>query len=388
MVLNTVGSEGNKPIKIAIIITRADELGGAQVHVRDLAAALIERGMRVTVLSGGDGILFEQLTKLNVPYRKLTKLVHPIKPWKDWSAYHEIRSALVELKPDLVTTHSNKAGLLGRMAARTLRIPVIHTSHGFLFSGKPGTFAGYFYRQVEMLASRLGDKVIAVANSEIAVARKYNVIPIEKIVMVQNGLPVMEPPCLASPASEPPRLVMVARFARPKDHYSLLKALGRLKTLPWALQLIGDGAGRTGIEKLAEALSIRDRVSFSGACEDVPGVLADSQIFVLSSKREGFPLSILEAMRAGLPVVASNVGGISEAVIDGETGLLFPPGDTEKLTEKLAEVIKDPQLRQEMGKAGYERFVAHFRLEQMVEKTISVYSETLEGKTGKQKVKL
>ena len=132
------------------------------MHVRDLAGALIERGENVTVLAGGDGILFEQLAKSGVPCRALKRLIHPIRPLQDLKAYHEIKQVLREVQPDLLTTHSNKAGLLGRLAARSLNIPVVHTSHGFLFSDRPNSPAGHFYRLMEKVASGLSDRVIAV----------------------------------------------------------------------------------------------------------------------------------------------------------------------------------------------------------------------------------
>lgn len=368
-------------IKITFIITRADDLGGAQVHVRDLAAALVERGEEVSVLAGGGGVLFDQLTERGVPFRRLEHLVHPIKPLQDWIAYREIKTVLTELKPDLVTTHSNKAGLLGRLAARSLQIPVMHTSHGFLFSNRPKSFSGRFYRLIEKFAAGLGNKVIAVSQSEFEVAQRLKVIPAGKITVVHNGLPALEPPLWASPTAEPPCLVMVARFAEPKDHRTLVNVLGNLKQCSWTLQLIGEGSGRKQMEELAGDLGIADRISFLGVRADVPAILAGSQIFVLSSKREGFPLSILEAMRAGLPVVASAVGGIGEAVVDGQTGFLVPAGNPVAMRESLEKLITEPRLRQKMGHAGRERFIKHFTLEQMMEKTLAVYSEINRGAT-------
>lgn len=362
------------------MITRADELGGAQVHVRDLAAALLRQGEDVSVLAGGDGILFEQLAGQGVPFCKLKHLIHPIKPWKDWKAYREIRAVLSEISPDLVTTHSNKAGLLGRLAARSLKIPAVHTSHGFLFGGRQQKASGRFYSLMENIAARIGDKVIAVAESEFTLAEDLRVINPERMTVIHNGLPDLDPPQMAVPEAEPPVLIMVARFAEPKDHLTLLKALSGLKQLNWSLQLAGNGAGRPRAERLAEDLGIAERINFSGVCEDVSARLAASQIFVLSSRREGFPLTVLEAMRAGLPVIASDVGGIGEAVEDEKTGFLFPPGDVERLKFRLERLINDPQLRQKMGKAGRARFLKHFTLEPVVNKTLLLYRELVAGK--------
>jgi glycosyltransferase involved in cell wall biosynthesis len=296
---------------------------------------------------------------------------------QDLAAFCEIKQALRELQPNLLTTHSNKAGLLGRLAARSLSLPVVHTSHGFLFSSRPGSPAGYFYRLMEKLASGLSDRVIAVCESEYGIAERFKVIPPEKMVVVHNGLPDLQPPLLAQPENELPRLIMVARFAAPKDHLTLIKALGLLKELPWLLTLVGDGEGRRDIEQLAVELGIRERIDFLGVREDVPDLLAASQVFVLSTQREGFPLSVLEAMRAGLPVVASSVGGISEAVETGRTGLLFPAGNVETLQEHLALLIKNRTLRLKMGQDGRRRFFEKFTMEQMVEKTTAIYRSIL-----------
>ena len=364
-------------MKITFIITRADDLGGAQVHVRDLAAALSERGEDVTVLAGGGGVLFEALAGSAVECRKLDRLIHPIRPRQDWAAYKEIRAALQDLKPDLVTTHSNKAGLLGRFAARLFNIPVVHTSHGFLFSTRPNSPAGRFYRLMEGAAARAASRVIAVSESEFEAAQSLGVIASEKMAVVHNGLPDLEPPLAATPSADPPRLVMVARFAEPKDHLTLLKALGGLKEQPWSLVLVGDGSGRARAERLAKQQGIANRVEFTGVRDDVPAIMASSQVFVLSSRREGFPLSVLEAMRAGLPVVASGVGGIREAVAEGESGLLFPPGNVEALRVILGALIKNSALRESMGMEGRRRFLECFTLEQMVDKTMDVYRSVL-----------
>lgn len=365
---------GRSPF-IVFIITRADDLGGAQVHVRDLASALVEQGEEVLVLAGGDGVLFEELKARNVPYRKLEELVHPLQPFRDWRAFKEIRAALQELKPALVTTHSNKAGLLGRLAARILNIPVIHTSHGFLFSGRKNTLAGRFYRLVEKIGALAASQVVAVSENEFQIARSLEVIPAHKMRVIHNGLPDMGEEYRADPLLEPPGLVMVARFEKPKDHETLFKALRGLKDRAWTLRLVGEGSGLQRVQRYAEQLKMSERISFLGMREDVPAILASAQIFVLSSRREGFPISILEAMRAGLPVVSAAVGGAAEAVEDNQTGLLFAPGEARELQGALARLLDEPILRQQMGRAGRRRFLEKFTIDQMVEKTKVLYGE-------------
>jgi len=312
-----------------------------------------------------------------VPCRPLKNLVHPINPVKDLQAFFEIKAILDGIKPDLVTTHSNKAGLVGRLAAKALEVPVIHTSHGFLFGGRENNISGLFYRLAEKIASGAADRVICVSESEYRLASDLNVIKPDKLRLVYNGLPDLDREYWADPGQEPPRLISVARFAAPKDHLTLLQALAGLKQLPWTLDLIGDGPKRKAVEHLANHPLLAGQVNFLGTRSDVQELLANSAIFVLSSKREGFPISILEAMRAGLPVIATNVGGVSEAVVDGETGYLVPAGDIVALRKRLSVLIEDRVLRKQMGSQGRERFAQLFTLDKMVDRTLDVYREAV-----------
>ena len=141
--------------------------------------------------------------------------------------------------------------------------------------------------------------------------------------------------------------------------------------------MIGDGPLEDGLRRRAEELGIANRVRFLGFCEDAAARIAAAQVFVLASRFEAFPYSILEAMRAGLPVVASHVGGIPEAVVPGRTGLLAPVGDVEVLRRCLANLIVNPGLRQQLGDRGRERYLEHFTLDRMFARTLGIYQDVL-----------
>ncbi|MFO7951710.1 MAG: glycosyltransferase family 4 protein [Bacillota bacterium] len=360
---------------LVFMITRADEPGGAQQYVLELASRLKTPGEKVVVFTGEGGFLQKALSRRGVSCRELKHLVHPISPLKDLAAFLEIRKQLKALKPALLSTHSNKAGLIGRLAAKSLRVPAVHTSHGFLFGGREKTFSGLFYRLMEKIGSAAAEKVVAVSESEAALARKFKVISREKLAVIHNGLPDVDESLIADPTAEPPQLVMVARFARPKDHHTLLAALGDLKEYPWQLTLVGEGPGLAEAKKFARQLNINERVAFLGTRDDVPHILANAQAFVLSTQREGFPLSVLEAMRAGLPVVASRVGGVPEAIQDGENGSLFAPGDKEQLKQILKVLLADPGKRKKMGEVGRKLFLERFTLDKVFPDIYALYKE-------------
>jgi glycosyltransferase involved in cell wall biosynthesis len=170
---------------------------------------------------------------------------------------------------------------------------------------------------------------------------------------------------------------MVARFEPQKDHLTLFRALAGLQDRRWELDLIGDGFLRGDMEKSAETLGIKHRIRFLGQLPDVAPVLAQAQVSLLISNWEGFPRSILESMRAGLPVIASSVGGVAESVRDDETGYLVPRGEVDVLKDRLARLLDSADLRSQLGTEARALYEKEFTLEHLVAKTLSVYREVL-----------
>jgi len=181
----------------------------------------------------------------------------------------------------------------------------------------------------------------------------------------------------ANPGKSPVRLVMVARLSYWKDQPTLLHALSGLKDLEWQLDLVGEGPLRGQLEELVQSLGLSSRVNFLGYRRDVPERIAEVQMFLLISKWEGFPRSILEAMRAGLPVVATDVGGVKESVVDGTTGFVIPPGDKDRLRDCLCKLITSYELRVSMGRAGRARYEEKFTFDRLVDRTVKVYESVL-----------
>ena len=366
-------------MRIAYIVTRSDAVGGAQVHVRDLAVSLRNHGHEPVVLTSGGGPYVDTLRAAGVETISINHLSAAIRLFADLRALGEIRSALKRLRPDLVSTHSSKAGILGRAAARALGIPVVFTAHGWAFTPGVPRRKAELYRWIETMASPWASRIITVSefDRQLAVARR--VVSAEKVTTVHNGMPDVDPRFRADAGRSPVRLAMIARFEPQKDHATLFRALAGLRDEPWHLDLIGDGPLLPQARAMAGELGLAERVRFWGQRMDVEERLAEVQVALLISNWEGFPRSILEAMRAGLPVVSSAVGGIAESVQEGETGFVVPQGDVEGLRNRLRQLLADPGLRIRMGQKGRQRYERHFTLEHTVEKTLRVYHEILAG---------
>jgi len=169
----------------------------------------------------------------------------------------------------------------------------------------------------------------------------------------------------------------MARFEEPKDHRALLVAMSHLQDLAWELELVGDGPLERNCRALAAALGIAHRVRFLGYQPDPAPVLARGSLFVLSSRSEALPRSVLEAMRAGLPIVASAVGGLPEMVDDRSNGVLIPKADPGELASAIRAMILDGPVRAAYGRASRTAYEARFRFELMVEKTTALYEAVL-----------
>ena len=230
------------------------------------------------------------------------------------------------------------------------------------------------YRQIERTCAPMVATIACVSAHDGELARRAGIAP-GRVRMIHNGMPDIDPALMADPsdATGRPRAVMIARFDRQKDHATLLAALARVPGL--VLDLIGDGPGRGDTERLVAGLGLGGRVAFLGQRADIAGQLAKAHVFVLSSRWEGFPRSTLETMRAGLPVVVSDVGGAAAAVTKGVSGFVVAPGDVDGLAGRLTALAGDPPARAAMGLAGRRRYAAEFTFARMYAATAAVWAE-------------
>lgn len=366
-------------MKVIFVITRSDVMGGASVHLLDLAAGLQSCGYDITILVGGQGVFLQHAQDRSLSCISLKYLTREIDLVIDIKAIFELRGVLKRLKPDLIHLHSSKAGIIGRISAIGLPAPCIFTAHGWAFTEGVSPRRRFLYRFIERLIAPLAKRIITVSDYDRTLALAGRVALPGQLAVVHNGMPDISAKMRAQRVAlgDIVRFVMVARFEAPKDQLSLLRAFAALPSGQWRLELIGDGPQMQAAIDLATSLGLADSVIFSGACIDVASRLAASDVFILISRWEGLPLTILEAMRAGLPVIASDVGGVAEAVQDGETGYLIKRDATGLLIERLGLLLADVEMRRRMGEAGRLRYESDFTFSLMLDKTIAVYEEAL-----------
>lgn len=366
-------------LKIVFIVTRSDTIGGSHIHVRDMACRLQRDGHDVTVLIGGSGPVLEHFTSHRIDVRAIPTLCRDISIFKDIRACRLIRKNLKELNPDLVSTHSSKAGFLGRLAARMLNIPVIFTAHGWAFTSGKTKNSRRIFTFLEKSVLPITDFIITVSEFDRQLGSKLLGVSPDKIATIHNGMPDIPRNLRAHPGKEGNvNVVNVARFDKQKNHAELLHAVQGLLSIH--IHFIGDGPLEEKTKKLAESQNGSDNVTFWGSRDDVAKHLAGGQIFTLISNWEGFPRSTIEAMRAGLPVVVSDVGGAGEAIREGVTGFKIKQGDRKTLRKRIEELAGDPLLRQKMGSAAREQYEERFTFDRMYQTTVEIYRQVLENK--------
>ena len=368
-------------MKIVQIITQMDTIGGAQIHVRDLSVGLANSGHKVYLVAGGTKNIHSVVEENNVDVIYSQSLIRKLNIRSDIKAIIEIRKILIEIQPDLVATHSSKAGIVGRIAGWTLRIPTVFTAHGWSFTDGVPAQRKRIYKIFEKIIGRISDGVITVSEYDRELAIKHKVLPKNKVHTIHNGvhdLPVNKKLFFSE---EPPTIIMVARFAAPKRQLQLLTALNQLRHIQWEMSFAGDGPLLQEAEEFVERENLSDRVDFLGNRDDITELLHKSSIFVLLSDWEGLPLSILEAMRCGLPILASDVGGVKEAIIQSENGYLIPKNDFNELLNKLNFMLTSPPaVRLKMGDRSRKLYEENFTYEKMYKETLAYYTKIAQTK--------
>jgi glycosyltransferase involved in cell wall biosynthesis len=357
-------------VKIVHVITKLD-VGGAQSVVRELALHQSAAGHEVQVITGTIGPVASVLSDSGVPVFHHEGLVHAIDPLQDRRAGARLQTMLREIGPDIVHSHSSKTGLLGRRAARQLDLPSVYTAHGWPFQKGAPVKQRLLSWAGETSAGRSGGHIVCVTSSDFRLAERLRLAPESRVHLVPNGIGDEAIPHVGS-SDERFCAIMVARFASPKRHDLVLQSL---KLLPRKIQLVfvGDGPRMAGTRKKASSLS--GRVDFVGA-GDPSRWLAQADAFVLMSDYEGLPMSILEGMRAGLPIIANDLPGVRDAITDGVEGLLVNKSPL-ALATALRSLAANQHLARDLGKHSQQRWQADFRSQVMNDRYFEIYRKAI-----------
>ena len=366
--------------RLSILMVTQPSDGGVFEHVSRLAARMTERGHTVTLcgpLAGAGGTLGSAVEQLD-----LSRAVSPV---ADARAAAGLVRVVRRVRPDLIHAHSSKAGAVARAARAAFPgAPVIYTPHGF-------AFAGFFeseserrvYRMIERALSPLATRTLCVCEAEGRLARSVG--PAGRVRVVHNGIDA--PPAgdaaaeLAELQARGPVVGALALLRPGKGLETLIDAMPAvLERHPTAtLAVAGEGDGRAQLEARVAALGIADRVRLIGQTPGPGPLLRGCNVFCSPSWAESFPYSLLEAMWLDLPIVSTDVGGCPEAIEDGVTGLLVPPRDQRALARALIRMLDDPVAAIAMGERAGQIARSRFTSDRMVEGTLRVYGEVVDG---------
>ena len=357
-------------MKIMYIITKSDH-GGAQKHVLDLVSQLEEN--ESVIISGNEGYLTDNCRSLGKKTYILNGLDNSLNPIKDISLIINMVRLIRFENPDIIHLHSTKAGMLGRMAALLAKKPSIFTAHGWAFTEGAAIFRRIIGLLIEQLLLFITTHVVAVSKYDHDLAISKMLVPKHKISWIHNA--VADSGYRKSHHDGDIIITMVARFSEPKDHLLLIKAFEGVKNAK--MWFIGDGELLEDAKSYAKDLQLGDLIKFWGARDDVSELLSKSDIFTLISKYEGFPISILEALRTGLPVVASDVGGVSEAIVNDYNGYLVLKGDVLRLRIVLQALVDDERLRLRLGDSARKSYEENFTIDKMIIRMREIYNSIL-----------
>ena len=382
-------------MRVAHVITRLI-IGGAQENTVATVLGLQEKPdvdvrLYCGPTIGPEGSLESLVEKVDGLFHRIPNLIRPIRPLSDYLACRQLKREFESFRPDIVHTHSGKAGFIGRLAARRAGVQkIIHSIHGPAFGPFQGCLANGLFRSAEQLAGRMTDHFINVADAMrdqyltagIGQADDYTCIP--SGFNLQPFLEAKNSPAKRESLDLSPGDFVVGKIARLfelKGHDDLFDIAPRLaRRIPnIRFLLVGDGMWRGRFERLAKQIGCEQNFLFTGLVPpaEIPSIIGVMDALVHLSRREGLPRALPQAMAAAKPVVAFNCDGASEVCLDEKTGYLIEPGDLLKLEESLAKLANDAPLRTALGQAGQALVKDEFTVEQLVERQYELYRRLL-----------
>ncbi|MBI4057296.1 MAG: glycosyltransferase family 4 protein [Elusimicrobia bacterium] len=375
-------------IKVVHVITQL-ELGGAQQNTLYTVKSLDRTRFEPVLVSGPGGILDQEAR--DIPQLKIhfiPSLVRPLHPLKDAIALAALIRVFREEKPDVVHTHSSKAGILGRVAAALIGVPLIlHTYHGFGFHDRQFSWLRRMLLGIEWCAAKLSTRLIFVSRANLETAVRHGLTFPEKSVLIRSGVPLKNFPAKGIDPQKKktelgvgmhkPLVVSVGNLKPQKnpEDFILLAKMVYEKNREIRFLFIGDGVLRARLEGNLLRYGLHGKCFFPGWRRDIPEILTASDVFVLTSLWEGLPRSLVEAMKSGLPSVCYSTDGIQDLIRDGENGYLISPGNVELMAKKLLFLLEHDSVRKQMGQKAAESIGPEFDIDGMVRQQEKLYQE-------------
>lgn len=377
--------------KVAVHIITFLELGGAQQNTIYTVRHLDTAEFKPVLIAGRGALLDNEARALGntVPVYLIPHLQRPIHPLRDILAFLKIYVILKKIKPDIVHTHSSKAGILGRWAAFCARVPVIlHTFHGFGFHERQNRFVRGFYVFLERFTAWITDAFICVSKNNIAYAREKKIGSNEKYHLIRSGISLADYRRRDGQSNNVRKelslgkddhiITMIACFKPQKNCLDFVRLAAYLKKKqdmpPHTFLLIGDGDERLKIEKEIETHGLRSVFRLPGWRKDIPAIMQMTDIFVLTSLWEGLPRAAVEALVSGVPVCAHNVDGLTEVVQHGINGYLFEPFNIPDMAEGIYGILRDENLRKELSDNAARSIGDEFDIDGMVRAQEKLYT--------------
>jgi len=386
-----------RPVKVVRVIARLN-MGGPALHVAYLSEGLRERGYDTTLVAGtlarGEDSMSFVAEELGVRVERVPELSREISPLRDLRAILRLAQLIRRERPQILHTHTAKAGAVGRIAALAAghaRPPIIvHTFHGHVLRGYFDPVRAYGFRLFERWLATKTTTLIAVSPQVRDDLVHLGVAPREKFTVIRLGIELDERISAPDGARAETRRLLgvpqdafvvgwIGRMTGVKNTDQVLAALKLLRDrgVDAYLCMVGDGPDRERLERRAHDLGVVKRCLFLGYQEEVARFYAAFDGMILTSVNEGTPVSAIESLAAGRPVVATRVGGVPDVVDDGEDGFLVDPGSTEQLADRLEELARNPELREQMGERGRARVPSRYAVTRLVEDMDRLYKSLL-----------
>lgn len=386
----------SRPWRILRLVTRLN-IGGPAIHTILLTARLNSGDFRSRLVTGQEapteGNLLGLAAANGVRPIVVSEIGREVSPLDDTAAELKLMRIIGRLRPDVVHTHTAKAGTLGRIAAAALRVPVIvHTYHGHVFHSYFSRWQTRAFLQIERALARVTQAIVTVGEKQREEILSYGIGTPDKVHAIPLGLELErfigcerrrgELRQELGILPEQPLIGIVARLVPVKAHEDFLRAAAHVcRTRPDAAFLIvGDGERRAELEALTGELGLNENVRFLGWRSDLERIYADLDVVALSSLNEGSPVALIEALAAGRPVAATDVGGVREVVVSGETGLLTPAREPEALARSICSLLEDRELAGRLGECGRRHVYPHHTIGRLSADLAGLYRSMLSAR--------